>query len=112
MNNTKTQMVNVTINDVVFTIDIDAAIKAGIATPVRTHKIGNYYRNIKTGNIYILMSYGGFTRVSLVPLMGSMAGYRELADVRVANINKITEAEFAYMSYDEGYELIDNPLIK
>lgn len=111
MNNTKSETVKIVINNVVFTIDLDLAIKAGIATPVRTHKIGNYYRNIKTGVIYILMSYGGFTRVSLVPLTGSMAGYRELA-VSVANTNKITEAEFAYMSYNEDYELIDNPLIK
>ena len=111
MNTTKTQTINVTINDVVFTIDIDVAIKAGIAKPVRTHKIGNYYRDISNGVIYILMSYGGWHRVSLVPLTGSLAGYRDLA-IDVNNIHKITEAEFSYMDHKRELEQIDNPLAK
>ena len=107
----KTQTVSVNINGVEFNIDIDVAIKAGIAKPVRTHKIGNYYRDIKTGVIYILMSYGGWTRVSLVPLTGSLAGYRDLA-IDVNNIHKITEAEFSYIDGGHMLEQIDNPLIK
>lgn len=111
MNTTKTQTVNVTINDVVFTIDIDVAIKAGIAKPVTTHKIGNYYRHPQFGTIFILMSYGGWHRVSLVLLTGSMAGYRRMA-VDVNNINKITEAEFNYIACGMTLEQIDNPLVK
>lgn len=107
----KTETIDIVVNDVVFTIDLNVAIKAGIAKPVNTHKIGNYYRNNKNGNIYILMSYGGWHRVSLVPLTGAMTGYRELA-VSVNNINEITDTEFAYMSYDEDLELIANPLVK
>ena len=107
----KTQTVSVNINGVEFNIDIDVAIKAGIAKPVRTHKIGNYYRDIKTGAIYILMSYGGWTRVSLVPLTGSMAGYRHMA-MDVNNINKITEEEFSYVDGGHKLEQIDNPLVK
>ena len=108
---TKTQTVSVNINGVEFNIDIDVAIKAGIAKPVRTHKIGNYYRDIKRGVIYILVSYGGLSRVSLVSLTGSMVGYREQA-IDVAKINKITEAEFTYIDYGMELELIDNPLVK
>jgi hypothetical protein len=108
---TKTQTVNVTINDVVFTIDIDVAIKAGIAKPVRIHKIGNYYRDIKTGVIYILVSYGGYSRVSLVPLTGIMAGYRHMT-IDVGNINKITEDWFTYVASGMELEQIDNPLVK
>ncbi len=110
MNNTKSETVKIVINNVVFTVDLEDAVRAGIVNIVKTHKVGNYYRNTKTGIIYILMSYGGWTRVSLVPLTGSMAGYRELA-VSVGNTNKITEAEFAYMCYNEPYEQIDNPLV-
>ena len=111
MNTTKTQTVNVTINDVVFTIDIDVAIKAGIAKPVTTHKIGNYYRHPQFGTIYILMSYGGWHRVSLVPLTGSMAGYRHMA-IDVKNFHTITEAEFTYVASGMTLEQIDNPLVK
>ena len=109
----KTQTVSVNINGVEFNIDIDVAIKAGIAKPVRTHKIGNYYRDIKTGVIYILMSYGGLTRVSLVPLTGSKAGMTAMAGfMAVDNINKITEAEFSYVGDSHMLEQIDNPLVK
>jgi hypothetical protein len=108
---TKTQTVSVNINGVEFNIDIDVAIKAGIAKPVRTHKIGNYYRDIKTGVIYILVSYGGYSRVSLVPLTGIMAGYRHMA-IDVGNINKITEDWFKYVASGMELELIDNPLVK
>jgi len=110
---TKTQTVNVTINDVEFNIDIDVAIKAGIAKPVRTHKIGNYYRDIKFGGIYILVrfSYGGYSRVSLVFLTGIMTGYR-VQMIDLPNINKITEAEFTYVANGMELELIDNPLVK
>ena len=111
MNTTKTQTVNVTINDVVFTIDIDMAIKLGIATPVRTHKKGNYYRDIDTGVIYILMSYGNRHRVSMVPLTGSWAGDREPA-TDVNNVHRITEDEFTYIKWGRELELIDNPLVK
>ena len=83
---TKTQTVSVNINGVEFNIDIDVAIKAGIAKPVRTHKIGNYYRDIKTGVIYILVSYGGYSRVSLVFLTGIMTGYR-VQTIDLPNIN-------------------------
>ncbi len=111
MNTTKTQTVNVTINDVVFTIDIVAAIKLGIATPVRTHKMGNYYRDIDTGVIYILMCYGNRHRVSLVPLTGWMPGYRE-PGVDVNNVRNITEDEFSYIKGSRVLELIDNPMVK
>ena len=107
----KTQTVSVNINGVEFNIDIDVAIKAGIAKPVRTHKIGNYYRDIKTGVIYILMSYGGWHRVSLVHLTGTMVGYRDQS-LDVNNIHKITEAEFSYMDCSRVLEQIDNPLVK
>jgi hypothetical protein len=107
----KTQTVSVNINGVEFNIDIDVAIKAGIAKPVRTHKIGNYYRDIKTGVIYILMSYGGWHRVSLVPLTGSLAGYRDQS-LDVNNLHKITEAEFSYIDCGRVLEQIDNPLVK
>jgi len=107
----KTQTVSVNINGVEFNIDIDVAIKAGIAKPVRTHKVGNYYRHPTLGTIYILMSYGGWHRVSLVPLTGTMVGYRNQA-IDVNNIHKITEAEFTYIDGGHMLEQIDNPLIK
>ena len=108
---TKTQTVSVNINGVEFNIDIDVAIKAGIAKPVRTHKIGNYYRNIKTGVIYILVSYGGYSRVSLVFLTGIMTGYR-VQTIDLPNINKITEDWFTYVASGMELEQIDNPLVK
>ena len=108
---TKTQTVSVNINGVEFNIDIDVAIKAGIAKPVRTHKIGNYYRDIKFGGIYILVSYGGYSRVSLVFLTGIMTGYR-VQTIDLPNINKITEAEFTYVANGMELELIGNPLVK
>jgi hypothetical protein len=111
MNTTKTQTINVTINDVVFTIDIDAAIKAGIVKTVTTHKIGNYYRHPQSGTIFILVSYGGLSRVSLVPLTGAGAGYR-YQTIDLPNINKITEAEFTYVASGMTLEQIDNPLVK
>ena len=111
MNTTKTQTVNVTINDVVFTIDIDMAIKLGIATPVRTHKKGNYYRDINTGVIYILMSYGNRHRVSMVHLTGRYCGDRE-PSFDVNNVHRITEDEFTYIKCGRELELIDNPLVK
>lgn len=111
MNTTKTQMVNVTINGVVFTIDIDAAIKSGIVKPVITHKMGNYYRDIDTGVIYILMSYGNRHRVSLVHLTGRYCGDRE-PSFDVNNVRHITEDEFTYIKCGRELELIDNPLVK
>lgn len=107
----KTQAVSVNINGVEFNIDIDVAIKAGIAKPVRTHKIGNYYRHPQCGTIFILVSYGGLSRVSLVPLTGSMAGYR-YQTIDLPNINKITEAEFNHVACGMTLEQIDNPLVK
>ena len=113
MNTTKTQTVNVTINDVVFTIDIDVAIKAGIAKPVTTHKIGNYYRNIVSGDIYMLISYYyGRNRVSLVRLTGFNPGML-ISPTIVFDVNNITEAEFTYMTHTSSrLEQIDNPLVK
>ena len=111
MNNTKSEIVKIVINNVEFTIDIDEAIKLGIATPVRTHKKGNYYRDIDTGVIYILMSYGNRHRVSMVPLTGSWAGDREPA-TDVNNVHRITEDEFTYIKWGRELELIDNPLVK
>jgi hypothetical protein len=114
----KNQTVNVTINGVEFNIDIDVAIKAGIAKPVRTHKIGNYYRWPATGNIYILIRHvithynGYYNRVSLVAVTGHAAGVAfEMIDFP-NTINKLTEDEFTSVARGMELELIDNPLVK
>ena len=110
---TKTQTVSVNINGVEFNIDIDVAIKAGIAKPVRTHKIGNYYRNIVSGDIYMLISYYyGRNRVSLVRLTGFHPGVL-ISPTIVFDVNNITEAEFTCMTHTSSrLEQIDNPLVK
>ena len=109
----KTQTVSVNINGVEFNIDIDVAIKAGIAKPVRTHKVGNYYRNIVSGDIYMLISYYyGRNRVSLVRLTGFHPGVL-ISPTIVFDVNNITEAEFTCMtSTSSRLEQIDNPLVK
>ena len=108
---TKTQTVSVNINGVEFNIDIDVAIKAGIAKPARTHKVGNYYRNIETGDIYILVSYYyGSHRVSLVRLTGSKPS--AIIPCHVSNQSDITERDFTYFTYGMKLEQIDNPLVK
>ena len=110
MNSTKT--VNVTINDVVFTIDVDLAIKSGIAKPATTHKVGNYYRNIVSGDIYIISYYYGRNRVSLVRLTGFHSGVF-ISPTFVFDVNNITEAEFTCMTRTSSrLEQIDNPLVK
>jgi hypothetical protein len=109
----KNQTVSVNINGVEFNIDIDVAIKAGIAKPVRTHKVGNYYRNIVSGDIYMLISYYyGRNRVSLVRLTGFNPGML-ISPTIVFDVNNITEAEFTYMTHTSSrLEQIDNPLVK
>ena len=106
----KNQTVSVNINGVEFNIDIDVAIKAGIAKPVRTHKVGNYYRNIVSGDIYIISYYYGRNRVSLVRLTGSKPSAIE--PCHVSNQNDITERDFTYFTYGMKLEQIDNPLVK
>ena len=113
MNTTKTQTVNVTINDVVFTVNLEDAVRAGIVKPVRTHKVGNYYRNIVSGDIYMLISYYyGRNRVSLVRLTGFYPGML-ISPTIVFDVNNITEAEFTCMTRTSSrLEQIDNPLVK
>jgi hypothetical protein len=108
----KNQTVSVNINGVEFNIDIDVAIKAGIAKPVRTHKVGNYYRNIVSGDIYIISYYYGRNRVSLVRLTGFHSGVF-ISPTFVFDVNNITEAEFTCMTRTSSrLEQIDNPLVK
>ncbi len=108
----KNQTVSVNINGVDFNIDIDVAIKAGIAKPVRTHKVGNYYRNIVSGDIYIISYYYGRNRVSLVRLTGFHSGVF-ISPTFVFDVNNITEAEFTCMTRTSSrLEQIDNPLVK
>jgi hypothetical protein len=108
----KNQTVSVNINGVEFNIDIDVAIKAGIAKPVRTHKVGNYYRNIVSGDIYIISYYYGRNRVSLVRLTGFHPGVF-ISPTFVFDVNNITEAEFTCMTRTSSrLEQIDNPLVK
>ena len=111
MNNTKSETVKIVINNVVFTVDLEDAVRAGIVNIVKTHKVGNYYRHRQTGSIYILTSHSNCSHVSLVKLTGNFIGSRVRAGI-VFNKEKITEVEFAYVSCEMELELIDNPLVK
>jgi hypothetical protein len=114
MNSTKT--VNVTINDVVFTIDVDLAIKAGIAKPATTHKVGNYYRNtMYPDSVYILTCHNYHpSRMSLVKLAGRNNNNvgRRVRSAFVFDSECLSQTEFDYVACGMPLEQIDNPLVK
>jgi hypothetical protein len=114
MNSTKT--VNVTINDVVFTIDVDVAIKAGIAKPATTHKVGNYYRNtMYPDSVYILTCHNYHpSRMSLVKLAGRNNNNvgRRVRSAFVFNSECLSQTEFDYVACGMPLEQIDNPFAK
>jgi hypothetical protein len=114
MNSTKT--VNVTINDVVFTIDVDLAIKAGIAKPATTHKVGNYYRNtMYPDSVYILTCHNYHpSRMSLVKLAGRNNNNvgRRVRSAFVFDSECLSQTEFDYVACGMPLEQIDNPFAK
>ena len=114
MNSTKT--VNVTINDVVFTIDVDLAIKSGIAKPATTHKVGNYYRNTTyPDSVYILTCHTYHPRrMSLVKLAGRNNNNvgRRVRSAFVFDNECLSQTEFDYVACGMELELIDNPFAK
>ena len=116
---TKTQTVSVNINGVEFNIDVDLAIKSGIATPVkpaRTHKVGNYYRHtMYPESVYILTCHSYHPRrMSLVKISGRNNNNvgRRVRSAFVFDNESLSQTEFDYVACEMPLEQIDNPLVK
>ena len=110
---TKSQTVNVTVNNVVFAIDVDLAIKAGIAKPTKTHKVGNYYRHtMYPDTIYILTCHNYHqSRMSLVKVAGRTNVGRRVRSAYVFDNESVSQTEFDYVACEMPLVQIDNPFV-
>lgn len=104
-NNTNDIVVN--INGVDYKLTVNKAIETGSLKPKSLHKPGNFYVDQVDGTVYMLVYYGGATRVSLVDITGISAGCRVMA-VSVIDPFNITQTEFDYMTQGMELDQIEN----